>query len=257
MPRTAEPGHAVWDGRWRRHWIWAALLVGALTACAETSNDSGDPAEGTSAPSATTTTAEPTEPETSPSGGTGLRAALLPAGQLPGLNAETGWRERRTVSGERDPPAWVCQRVSLVANGAIKSVQRTFAATAGRATAAEVVARFADVRSSSRAYGALLGNARDCASALVERDRVPVGQVRPLTALDVPIGTAAWGVVFSGPVPRSRVDAFIDAVVVVRVRDLVAVTSMSSIGQDYNYEPGQAPPEIAGPLVADLLAARG
>jgi hypothetical protein len=30
---------------------------------------------------------------------------------------------------------------------------------------------------------------------------------------------------------------------------------MSHIGQDYNYEPGQTPPELAGPVVAARLAA--
>ncbi len=142
-----------------------------------------------------------------------------------------------------------------MSNGAVTSWVRTYT-SAGTSTASQVVGKFADARSAKRAYGSLQGNALDCADELAERGRKPVGgPVQPLTDLEVPSGVAGWGVVFSGPVKSDPNAAHIDAVVVVRVGERVSVVSMHSIGQDYNYEPGQTPPELAGPIVATRLAA--
>jgi hypothetical protein len=168
---------------------------------------------------------------------------------------ENPWQTHQTDRTEPDPPAWVCQPVSLVSNGAVTSWVRTYT-SAGTSTASQVVGKFADARSAKRAYGSLQGNAVDCADELAERGRKPVGgPVQPLSDLDVPSGLAGWGVVFSGPVKSDPNAAHIDAVVVVRVGERVSVVSMHSIGQDYNYEPGQSPPELAGPIVATRLAA--
>jgi len=220
-----------------------------------------------------TTEPEPTEPEstesteptdptdptasTRPPVVTGLAGVLVPGAKLPGLNAETGWQTQSTTSRESDPPPWVCQQASLLTNGAVSVRQRTYTATAGDATASQVVARTVDPRSAKRVYGALLGNARECAQQLADRDRKPVGQVRPLSTVDVRTGQAAWGVVFSGPVPGSPDEAYIDSVLVARVGDLVSVLSMSSVGQDYNYETGQTPPEQAAPIVVARMSALG
>jgi hypothetical protein len=185
-----------------------------------------------------------------------LRSALVPGSQLPPLNLENRWRTDSTGVSEPDPPAWVCQQVSLMGNGAVSSRVRSYT-SAGTSTAVQVVGEFADARSATRAFGSLQGNARECADELAARGREPVGSVQPLTALDVPGGEAGWGVVFSGPVKGDPNAAHIDAVVVVRAGDRVSVVSMHSIGQDYNYEPGQSPPELAGQVVAARLAPAG
>ena len=65
---------------------------------------------------------------------------LLPDAALPGLNEQAGWRTVRTSKGESERPRWVCQRFSLVSNGAVNAVQRSFESTKGNATAAQVIA---------------------------------------------------------------------------------------------------------------------
>lgn len=200
----------------------------------------------------TTETSQPSAATTEPPAPGGLVGTLLPAATLPQLNAQLAWREVATRRTESDPPRWVCQQFQLVSNGAVTAVERTYEARGG-ATAAQVVGRFADRRSAERGFAVLLANAEDCADQLRRLDREPAGSVDALTSVPVDGGQAAWGVLFSGPVPDNRFDAYIDAVAVVQVDELVAVTSMSSIGQDYNYEPGQTPPELAIPLVATAL----
>jgi hypothetical protein len=202
--------------------------------------------------SESTTTTEPGTATTEPPAPGGLVGTLLPASELPQLNPELAWREVATRRTESDPQRWVCQQFPLVSNGAVTAVERTYGARGGL-TAAEVVGRFADRRSAARGFAVLLANAEDCAEQLRRLDREPAGSVDALTSVPVDGGQGAWGVLFSGPVPGSDFDAYIDAVAVVQVGELVAVTSMSSIGQDYNYEPGQAPPELAIPVVATAL----
>jgi len=192
-------------------------------------------------------------PTAAPPAGTGsLRGALVPGPQLAPLNAENAWRAASTTRSEPEPPAWVCQRVSMVSNGAVVAWTRSYV-SAGTSTATQVVAGFADARSARLAFGSLKANAGDCATALEERGREAVQPPSPLTRLDVPQGRAGWSVVFSGPVRGDPDAAHIDAAVVVLVGDRLSVVSMSTIGQDYNYEPGQAPPELAGRVVAARL----
>lgn len=181
---------------------------------------------------------------------------LLPDAALPGLNEQTGWRTVRTTTGEPEPPRWVCQRFSLVSNGAVNAVQRSFEATKGNGTAAQVIARTVDQRSAKRLFAVLVANARECAEQLQSIDRTPRGAVQPLSMVSVPDGAqAASGVVLSGPVRGQPDSAYIDAVALVQVKAVVSVVSMSSIGQDYNYETGQSPPELAIPLIASALGA--
>ena len=231
----------------------ALMSVVVLAGCGDEGTD--DSAPTATSPSPTPSSTEPTEPATtateSPAPG-GLVGTLLPAGQLPRLNAELAWRETATRRMQSDPPKWVCQRFSLVSNGAVTAVERTYAARGGP-TAAQLVGRFADRRSASRGFAVLLANAADCEEQLRRLDREPTGSVDPLTPVPVDGGQAAWGVLFSGPVPDAGFDAYIDAVSVVQVGSRIAVTSMSSVGQDYNYELGQSPPEQTIPLVASAL----
>lgn len=235
----------------------AAATLLALAGCGDGGGGTA-PTMTSASPStpSTTTTTQPTAgtetTATEPPAPGGLMGTLLPASELPQLNTELAWRTTTTRRTESDPPRWVCQQFPLVSNGAVTAVERTYDAQGGP-TAAQVVGRFADRRSAERGFAVLLANAENCAEQLRPLDREPTGSVDPLTPLPVDGGQAAWGVLFSGPVPGSEFDAYIDAVAVVQVDDLVAVTSMSSIGQDYNYEPGQTPPELAIPLVATAL----
>jgi hypothetical protein len=253
----------------------ALVLMSGLTACGsdpEQANAGTEtaPAADTSSEHPDASTTAPTEPQEPPDSsspvepdgpsssttgpGGGLRTALVPGNQLPSLNAESAWSTAQTSRSEPQLPAWVCQRVSLISNGAVTTWTRSYT-SAGRSTATQVVGEFADARSAQLAFESLAANGRDCAAQLEERGREAVRPPAPLAGLEVGQGQAAWGVVFSGPVRGAPDDAHIDAAVVVQTADRVSVLSMSHIGQDYNYETGQTPPELAGPVVATRLAA--
>ncbi len=263
----------------RHRTVRLAVVVAASVALAGCGSEAAAPSADNSAESTTpppvgqtpTTTSdpptepteddsEPTEddsqtpdPTPAPPTASGLPGTLLSAATLPGLNDEVGWRETATTPRESQRPGWVCQQFALVSNGAVTAVERRYAATAGTATATQVVGRTADRRSAERVFAVLMANAKNCADQLRSLDRFPRGAVEPLAPVPVSGGHAAAGVVFSGPVRGEPDAAYIDAVAVVQIQDLVAVVSMSSIGQDYDYPPGQAPAERAIPLVAAAL----
>lgn len=110
-------------------------------------------------------------------------AHLLDADRLPALGDRT-WAVAATgpEDPERDRAVGACQKTLLGTIGAVEVTRRTFTAD-DRATATQVVARFADARSAWRAHQVLIAWREDCAERL---DHADVGPMEPVT---VPVGT--------------------------------------------------------------------
>jgi hypothetical protein len=147
----------------------------------------------------------------------------------------------------------VCQRpqVTLHSIGATKGAH--VLVRRGSVTARHVVARFPDERSATLGYGVLeawLGQCEEHARARgFDTVRAPAGYTRADGG-----DAAGRALVFYGPVPDDPDAAFIEPQALVRVGDTLSWVVWKQIGQDYNYETGQSPPERAIPLMVDALS---
>jgi hypothetical protein len=245
----------------------SAVLALALSGC---TGDSGNASDGPSpTPSPTPTTAPPTtaspsatptQPSTQPStqtpsptpsaapvqpppAGSGPEAMLLRAREMPGLNEEHGWRTIATDDQERRQPVWACQVTDFSSIGATQVWVRRFAGQPGGADEAQArsaVITFADDQSARRAYAVLQAWHDRCEEQLRKQySRVEVDAAA--TTVDVPDGQAQWRLATYGPVPGERDAAYFDATGYAMEGSRISLTTMVSVGQDYNYPPGEEP----------------
>ena len=194
-------------------------------------------------------TEAPTEDPTPPL--TGLRAALLGQDTLPAPGG-ISWGPATVKRGTGPSDISVCQRprVTLDSIGATEGAHALV--RRGSVTARHVVVQFADERSATLGYEVLEAWLGQCGEH---------GRARGFFTVDAPDGytqadggsAAGTALVFYGPVPTDPVAAFIEPQALVRVGDTVSWVVWTQIGQDYNYETGQSPPELAIPLMVDAL----
>jgi hypothetical protein len=197
-------------------------------------------------------TPEPTDDPTSPA--TGLASALLTADTLP-APAGISWGPGTVKRGTGAADISVCQRprVKLSSIGATKGAHVRVRSRS--VSARHVVARFPDARSATLGYGVLEAWLGQCEEH---------GRARGFFTVNAPDGyTSADGgdaagraLVFYGPVPDDPSAAFIEPQALVRVGDTLSWVVWKQIGQDYNYEEGQSPPELVIPLMVDALTER-
>jgi len=213
------------------------------------------PAELTPEPSDPTSEPEPTEPEPEPTEPTpepaGLRAALLPASSLPVPGDAPAWTLEGTVRGEGPDLVSVCQRTALANVGATRTVTRQY--SSGDLSATHLVARFGDDVSAGRTYEVLQSWWGQCSEQLEQQDLEP-GRI-PSSYTDMPgVGDrAGWSWLSYGPVPGDPDAANIEVQALVHGDETLSWVIWRQVGQDYNYPPGQTPPERALPLMADRL----
>ncbi len=181
-------------------------LAGALAGCSASRDDaaSGSDASSSPRPTATTTvtvtplatpstsaspTASPTAsatPTTTPSAATTptTPGPLLVPAELPRYAGSQAWTQERSGPAST-APFGLCQKTDLLSVGAESAAERGF--SAGRNTAAEQVARFADARTALRTDKVLQSWRADCS----DRVRASAVRVSPLRSVSVPSG-AAW-----------------------------------------------------------------
>jgi hypothetical protein len=169
----------------------------------------------------------------------GLRAHLLSAAQLPGLNDQHRWRSVSTARGDGRTSAASCAHVGFESIGATHMVRRNYAARGG-ARASQVLARFADAQSAQRAYAVWQAWNVGCRDWLIERGKQDV-RVAPTTQLRPAGGEAFWWLTTYGPVPGEPFATYFEATGVLRMRRTIALVVNRSVGQDYNYAPRDAP----------------
>lgn len=146
----------------------------------------------------------------------------------------------------------VCQRVSLSSIGATRVARRDYRVADTDATASHVVAAFPDELTAGYGFDILQTWLRTCTkrveAAGFDHPKVP----RSYSPLDL-ADTAGWAVFFYGPVEGDRFASHIHAEALVLDRNHLSWVVERSIGQDYNYQAGDSPPERAAPLMADRL----
>jgi hypothetical protein len=208
--------------------------------------DSNDPTQP--APSPTSgPTAEPSDGPTSPRNGP--RAALLTADTMP-APGDAAWESVRTQRGTGTGGISLCQVTELDSLGATGGAVRRF--RTGTVTSTQVVAQFVDEQGATQAYDVLQAWLGRCAGQGATKgfDRVEA----PTGYTPVRAGAqSGWALLLYGPVPRDPDAAFFEAQSLVRLGDTLSWVVWTQIGEDYNYAPGQTPPEQAIPLLVDAL----
>jgi hypothetical protein len=231
------------------------VVLAGVTACKDDANADRDPtlSSPTASHASPTSGSSPTDGGSGPSPSSGqpstdptapadptLVADLLGGPQLPGLNAETHWTVAATYSNEGPEFAATCQLHPWTSIGSTAAVRRDYTGPSG-STASAVVASFATGKSAKRADAVWAAWARECegtaTSAGYEDPRIN----KVPYSLPTPAGTARWWLLTYGPVEDEPDASYFEAFGLVRRGDRLAMVRMTSVGQDYNYEPGQEP----------------
>lgn len=257
----------------RRRVTWRALaplstlvLLGSLVACgsddepdaapspsasesadetpspspSETRSESAGASPSESAtPSASSTPTEsaPSTPSTPSTPGT-LREALLPAGELPGLNAESSWTAGRTGAVGTQPFGW-CAQFDALTIGAREGVQRQF--RSGDDRAGQQVLDFVDETNAVRAERVFRSWHQDCR-------RGNGVAVRPIQQVDAGGATAWWYLSSTG-----RAGGQWESFGLARSGNRVTLLRMQHAGQDHSYPRGQDPLELGLQTAASRL----
>jgi hypothetical protein len=220
------------------------------TAPSETVSEEPSTPAASSPEEEPSTTVETTEdapsasPVQPPPPGSGPREMLLAADELPGLNEQHRWQTVGTENRERREPVWACQVTDFLSIGATDVWVRRFVGRPGgeqSATARSAVITFVDNISARRAYAVLQGWHERCEDRLSE-DYRRVQVASSATAVEVQgAGQAEWRMAIYGPVPGDRDAGYFDATGYVREGNRISLTTMVSVGQDYNYPAGEEP----------------
>jgi hypothetical protein len=195
-----------------------------------------------------TTTAAPTPSAASvqpPPAGSGPEEMLLRARdrEMPGLNDEHGWRTIATDDHERRQPVWACQVTDFASIGATDVQVRRFVGEPGGAESAKArsaVVTFADDQSAQRAYAVLQAWHDRCEEQLSDHFR-EVDVDAAATPVEVPEGQAEWRMATYGPAEGEQDAGYFDATGYVVEGSRISLTTMVSVGQDYNYPRGEEP----------------
>ena len=219
------------------------------TTPAETASETPSTAPASSPEEEPSTTVEETEdapsaaPVQPPPPGSSPQAMLLSPAEMPGLNAQHRWRAVGTENRERREPVWACQVTDFFSIGATDVWVRRFVGRPGgaqSATARSAVITFVDKVSARRAY-AVLQSWHDRCEEQLREDFRRVEVDASATAVDVPGGQAEWRLAIYGPAPGDPDAGFFDATGYVLEGKRISLTTMVSVGQDYNYPPGEEP----------------
>ncbi len=244
----------------RRRATWRALaagssllLLGSLVACGgdeepdaapSPSASESESADETPTPSPTPTPTEspsgspsqsatptpaPTPTQSAPSSPGTLRDALLPAGELPGLNAQSPWTAGRTGAVGTQPFGW-CAQFDALTIGAREGVQRGF--RSGDDRAGQQVLDFVDETNAVRAERVFRSWHQDCR-------RGNGVAVRPVQELSTDADAAWWYLSSTG-----RAGGQWESFGLARSGNRVTLLRMQHAGQDHNYPPGQDPLEL-------------
>lgn len=171
----------------------------------------------------------------------GLRGLLLAADQLPMAHGVTGWRVEHTGK-EGDDPFGSCQLTSLGTIGATSALVRTYDSAAG-ATAAQLVARFADAKSAWRGLEVLKSWREKCASRLGSGSSVST-----LATVGVSPATGHRYLVARGATTKD-----FEGFGLVRRGELVSLVLFTARGSSYGYPSGREPETLAVKAIAQLL----
>jgi hypothetical protein len=231
------------------------------TSGPQTSGSTDDPTDGpTDEPTSAPSTSEFTQgPPQDPNGSTAARAkaSQIPAEELPGLNDTWTWEitaEGKGSSGDSQPS--LCMQAPLESIGAASTYRTDYNHPGVKTARASVItAVFPDQHTAVLAKTVL----RSWHAACEERLKKDLGyrrvSVSPIQRQSTEVGPGeAWLSAF-GPVKGRPDDGWFQGEGFVEDADTLTYVVIVSTGQDYNYERGQQPAELAVAVAAEHLKA--
>jgi hypothetical protein len=224
------------------------------TSGPQTSDSTDDPTDGpTDAPSSSEFTQGPTQ---DPNGSTAGRAkaSQIPAEELPGLNDTWTWEVAAEGKGSDDSQPSLCLQTSFESIGAASTYRTDYNHPGVKTARATVItAVFPDQHTAVLAKTVLRSWHADCEKRLdLSYRRVSVS---PIQTQPTEVGRGeAWLAAF-GPVKGHPDDGWFQGEGFVEDADTLTYVVIVSTGQDYNYEQGQQPAELAVAVAADHLKA--
>ncbi|MGH3330495.1 MAG: hypothetical protein ACRDPJ_04230 [Nocardioidaceae bacterium] len=249
-----------------------ALTLATVAAGCGAETEPGDPARAGAVASPTVSAAAPSPAQTSSSAAVSptptpsetesavqtqqaappeqipTKDRLLTAEEVPGFNDEFTWSAGATRMREGNRPFGTCHKFAMASIGATKVAVRDFApAEKAEATAANLVAEFADEATAKRAFAVLKSWREQCGEELRSHDRSDVGSLQ-----DVPVppgATGGWYLLTYGPAGGD--ESYFDAQGLTRVGTRISLLELRLFGQDYNYPAGKEP------MVAAVSTAAG
>jgi hypothetical protein len=240
----------------------AAALLSAVAAC-DGSDDNAKPPESSSGgptaePETSGPTAGPTDspatseftqgPTADPNGSTSKRAkaSQIPASELPGFNDTWTWQIASEAEGEGDTQPSLCMLSPLRSIGAASTYRTDYHHPGVKADRATVItAVFPDEHTAVLAKTVLRSWQAQCEQRLKKElgyKRVSVSDIRT-DSTDVGPGEQ-WLSSF-GPVPGHLDDTWFQGEGFVEDDDTLTYIVIISRGQDYNYDEGQQPMDLA------------
>jgi hypothetical protein len=209
--------------------LLVALALGLGGCASKDDSPSTSPAGESPETSAPVVTPTPTvtPSETSSASPATLTDLLLPTDAVPGLNATWRWEDGETGPAGTDPFGR-CAKVDLMSIGATEVVERTyFPPVDTDDNAAEQIAEFPDATTTATALKVLKSWHKRCATKTVRAGAL------------TPVDGGSWYLL---TVASANPDeALFQAVGLVSSGNRIAVLTMDSIGQDYNYPAGKEP----------------
>jgi hypothetical protein len=252
-------------------------LLALVAACDSGSGDSASPdgssqSGPTSGPQSSGATDEPTveptdAPSTSeftqgptqdPNGSTAARAkaSQIPADALPGLNDTWTWQIASEAPGSGDSPPSLCLQSTFESIGAASTYRTDYKHPGVKTARATVItAVFPDQHTAVLAKTVL----RSWHAACEKRLKKDLGyrrvSVSPIQTQSTDVGPGeAWLAAF-GPVQGHPDDGWFQGEGFVEDADTLTYVVIVSAGQDYNYEQGEQPAELAVAIAGEHLKA--
>jgi hypothetical protein len=260
----------------------AAAMLSVVAACDGSSDNASDsPGETTGATSGPATsgpetsgstdgsTSEPSSgsPSTSeftqgptedPNGSPGKRAkkSRIPAGDLPGLNDTWTWKVDSRGKGEGESLPSTCMLSSLSSIGAASTYRTDYKSpgvSADVARATVITAVFPDQHTAVLAKTVLHSWQAQCEHRLKKDLGYRHAKTTKIQKDSTDVGPAEQWLSSYGPVSDSPDDSWFQAEGFVEDADTLTYIVIANTGQDYNYETGQQPIDLALAVAAEQL----
>jgi hypothetical protein len=245
--------------------IVAAVAVAVLAGCSDDPADnvgddstsppntpsssdtsSSTPPEATETPTSDPTSSDPTE-DPNDSGAARAKEAQIPAKHLPGLNDQWFWTREAAGPGPGQDLPSVCQRASLTAIGAVSEYRTDFGSPLDdESYAVQMTGVFPDEQTVATAKQVLKAWQQKCRMHATEDLGLKSVRVGDLQTVATVAGDGAQWLTIYGPAPGGSLDeGWFQAAGFVADGDTLTFLVIANVGQDYNYEDGQQPMDLA------------
>jgi hypothetical protein len=228
--------------------------VSGPTSGPETSG-AGESTGPTDTPSSSEFTQGPTD---NPNGSTAARAksAQIPASDLPGLNDSWTWQLKSEGEGEGDSRPSLCMLSSLESIGAASTYRTDYDHPGVRTARATVItAVFPDQHTAVLAKTVLRSWHAQCEQRLKKELGYARARVSDIHTVSTDVGPGEQWLSSFGPVPDHPDDGWFQGEGFVEDGDTLTYVVIVNVGQDYNYEAGQQPLDLALAVAGQQLAA--